>query len=245
MITPFLRALALVAIVGVSACASLPQISMPSLPGSTPAAPERASAREYVRAAVDQLNVGNESGARAELRAALEMQPGNSSARRLMEQIEGNPREMLGESARTYTVRSGETMSELAERFLGDPLLFYALARYNGLEAPNQLSAGQTLSIPRRAHTAATNASATTTSSAPSDRLASVATPSAPPPRPAGLDPARAGQLRLQGLQRLNTGDVNGAVGLLRQALALDNGNPANQRDLDRAVRMQTSLRAG
>jgi hypothetical protein len=64
------------------------------------------------------------------------------------------------------------------------------------------------------------------------------------PPRAAGIDPARAGQLRLQGLQRLNTGDVNGAVTLLRQALSLDEGNPAIQRDLDRAVRMQASLRS-
>jgi len=240
----FLRALALAGLVSVSACASLPQISMPSLPGSTPAAPERASAREYVRAAVEELNVGNENSARAELRAAMEMQPGNNAARRLMEQIEGDPREMLGESARTYTVRSGETMSELAGRFLGDPLLFYALARYNGLEAPNQLSAGQTLSIPRRASAGSTYASAATPSSAPTDRLGSAPTPAATP-RPPGSDPTRAGQLRLQGLQRLNTGDVNGAVGLLRQALALDSGNPAIQRDLDRALRMQTSLRAG
>ncbi|MBC7768469.1 MAG: hypothetical protein H7124_06760 [Phycisphaerales bacterium] len=48
----------------------------------------------------------------------------------------------------------------------------------------------------------------------------------------------------MQGLQRLNTGDVGGAVTLLRQALALDASNPAIQRDLDRAVRMQASLRS-
>jgi Flp pilus assembly protein TadD len=60
-----------------------------------------------------------------------------------------------------------------------------------------------------------------------------------------GIDPARANQLRLQGLQQLNTGNVESAISLLRQAQALDSENPAIQRDLDRALRLQAALGSG
>jgi|GEM_PF-2142095 len=233
----------------VTACASLPQmpdISMPSMSSVTGAAsaPDRGSAREHVRAAVEYLDAGQEQQARAELRAALELQPNSSAARGLMQQIESDPRTLLGQRARTYTVQQGETMSQLAERFLGDPMLFYALSRYNDLSAPNQVAAGQTLSIPQRAVVTAASSTPSLPLPSPGATAATPAPLPAPPPRVAGVDPTRAGQLRLQGLQRLNTGDVNGAVTLLRQALTLDEGNPAIQRDLDRAVRMQASLRS-
>lgn len=244
---PLQSLLALAAACAISACASLPNVAGLTHPGAPAEAavrvPER-TPREHVRAAVEQLDAGNERVARAELAAALETQPTNASARRLMEQIETDPRELLGARARPYTVRPGETMSELAQRYLGDPLLFYALSRYNGLAAPNQLSAGQTLQIPQRAGAsvvAIPPPGATTPATPP---VQEAAMPAAPPvaPQRRGIDPARAGQLRLQGLQRLNGGDVSGAVALLRQAQTLDADNPAIQRDLDRALRMQASL---
>jgi len=39
----------------------------------------------------------------------------------------------------------------LAQRFLGDPYSFYALARYNDIKVPRQLAAGQVLRIPGKA----------------------------------------------------------------------------------------------
>jgi hypothetical protein len=212
-----------------SACSHMPQLpSLPEMTGS--AQPERAP-RERVRLAIELLDRGEERRAEAELRAALEDQPDNATARRLLEQIDGDPRALLGEHARPYVVRHGETMSSLAERFLGDGLLFYALARYNGLQAPNQLEAGQSLMMPQR----------------PAAVVATAARrPSAPAPESAAqpVDSARASQLRLQALQHLNGGRVNSAVMLLRQAHALDAGNAAIQRDLERAERLQASMRA-
>jgi hypothetical protein len=153
-----------------------------------------------------------------------------------MEQLDSEPRALLGANARPYTVRPGETMSQIADRFLGDGLLFYALARYNDIEAPNQLAAGQTLMIPHRPGVAPQVAS--TRDAAPAETaVASAATVRS-------VDASRANQLRLQALQRLNTGQVDSAVALLRQAQSLDAGNPAIQRDLDRAVRLQASLRS-
>ncbi len=234
------RKIALTAALFAGACAHMPEMPSltASLPGMEPAAEPGLSPRDRVRRAVDLLGAGDERQARAELRAALEEQPSNSVARRLMDQIEREPADLLAGTPRAYTVRQGETMSVLAERFQGDALLFYALARYNQLEAANQLTAGQTLMIPRRP-----GVNVVATSSTPMEPLS--ATPPSTAASPAGLDPARANQLRLQGLQHLNAGQVERAVSLLRQAQALDEGNSAIQRDLDRALRLQASLRSG
>lgn len=217
----------------ISACAHLPVI-----PG---AAEEEASSspREHVRAAIEFLDAGDERQARAELRAALRDQPNNATAALLMEQLDTDPRQLLGANARPYVVRPGETMSQIAERHLGNGLLFYALARYNGMAAPNAVSAGQTLMVPRRTNAAA-SAPVEVPVTAPAPVQASSSAPNAGPPAANG----RANQMRLQGLQHLNAGQVDRAVVLLRQAQALEPANAAIQRDLDRAVRLQASLRA-
>lgn len=216
-----------------SACSHLPELpQMPRVGG--PEATPGLSPRERVRLAIEQLDRGEEALAEAELRAALDEQPDNSAARRLLQQITDDPQTLLTGTPRAYTVRQGDSMSALAERYLGDALMFYALSRYNDLDAPNQLSAGQRLTIPMRPGV---------TAPVPGGGA---------PPSTAALqlrsgDPERANQLRLQGLQQLNTGNVDGAITLLRQAQSLDQANPAIQRDLDRALRLQTALasRAG
>jgi hypothetical protein len=220
-----------------SACSHLPELpQMPRAGG--PQATPGLSPRERVRLAIEQLDRGEETLAEAELRAALDEQPDNSAARRLLQQITEDPQTLLTGTPRAYTVRQGDSMSALAERYLGDALMFYALARYNGLEAPNQLAAGQRLTIPMRP--------GVTVASAPAPGEGAPS-PSAPALQLRSGDPERANQLRLQGLQQLNTGNVDDAIALLRQAQSLDQGNPAIQRDLDRAVRLQTALasRAG
>jgi Tfp pilus assembly protein PilF len=211
------------------ACSHLPE--MPNITG--PEATAGLSPRDRVRLAVEMLDRGDEAHAEVELRAALEEQPNNSAARRLLQQVTDDPHTLLTGTPRAYTVRQGDSMSALAERYLGDALMFYALARYNDLDAPNQLSAGQRLMIPMRP-------GVTVASSSPSEGATPPAS-TAPIPLRTG-DSERANQLRLQGLQQLNTGDVDGAISLLRQAQSLDAGNAAIQRDLDRALRLQVAL---
>ncbi len=49
---------------------------------------------------------------------------------------------------RTYTVRSGDTLSAIAQRFYGDPNQYRRIAEANGLRSPYNLSLGQVLKIP-------------------------------------------------------------------------------------------------
>lgn len=228
-----LRALAVVfAVVASSACSHLPELPVMASEAATP----ETSPRDHVRAALDLLGQGDENRARTELRAALNAQPDNTLALRLIEQLDADPRTLLSGDPQPYVVRPGETMSEIAGRFLGDGLLFYPLARYNGIERPNQLAAGQTLMIPRPPGLVVRD-TATLDEAAPAE-------PPAPNAASRSSETARANQLRLQALQQLNTGQVDRAVALLRQAQTLDAENSAIQRDLDRAVRLQASLRS-
>jgi tetratricopeptide (TPR) repeat protein len=55
---------------------------------------------------------------------------------------------VLGSEYFDYTVRSGESLSLIAERYLGDPLEFYILARYNGIDNPSRLDVNQTIRVP-------------------------------------------------------------------------------------------------
>lgn len=174
--------------------------------------------------AIDLLTRGQPDQARAELNALILEQPANGTARKLLDQIDKDPRVLLGEINYAYKVKPGETMSVLAQRFLGDPLMFYALARYNGIAVPGALEVGQSLAIPGVPKKVAPKPAAPTTSAIPL------------------RNPARAAQLRSQGLEQLNRGAPDRAVALLRQALALDPSNALIQKDLDRAIRLQQTV---
>jgi Tfp pilus assembly protein PilF len=222
------------------ACASVPQ----ALQGGA-ALGSLHSAQDRVHGAIELLHRGEENRARSLLEAALRQEPGNVSARRLLEEIETDPVQQLGERSRAYVVRDTDTMTGLAERFVGDPLMFYALARYNHI-VPNDLATGQTIRVPdhgRPAQTAAHAPPAVTSN-------ASVAPPSATPPPAApaatttNAAAVRANRLRLRGLELLNAGDVDQAVAVLGQARALDANSSAIQNDLARAQRIQATLHA-
>jgi hypothetical protein len=229
-------AAAALAAIGASACSHMPDVGSVLSDVRSPAATPGLSPRERVRAAIELLGQGQELRAEAELDAALQAEPELGAARRLLDQINGDPSELLRGEARPYTVRQGETMSVLAERFQGDALLFYALARFNDLDAPDEVAEGQVLMIPRRP--GLRTASAELRADAPPPT-----TPSGAGLALRGVDPARANQLRLQALQQMNVGELDRAVALLRQAQTLDSENLMIQRDLDRATRLQASLR--
>lgn len=194
-------------------------------PGLSPA--------ERVAKSVALLGGGREAEAKAELQAALAIEPANPAARSLLNQIEQDPKALLGEKHYSYRMRQGETLSSLAGRLLDDRLMFYALARYNGIAVPEQTTVGQVLLIP-----------GTPKKPVPA-RKPSVAKapPSAPAAAVVARDPERAGQLRRSALEQLSLGQVARAEALLQQAKVLDPASAVIQRDLDRARRIQASVR--
>jgi hypothetical protein len=204
---------------------------------------EKADRIEHTREAIALLNAGEVAKGRAELMRALKAQPGDMIARSLLEQVDTDPRQLLGEEHYNYTVREGETFSILAQKYLGDPLLSYALARYNGLVPAAQLRPGQTILMPGKRKLPVPPARKPAPEAVHKPPAAAVPAP-AKPTQPAA-NPAQAARLRGQGLAALNAGAINKAVALLRQALALDPASPLIRNDLARALRIQRTLGGG
>jgi Tfp pilus assembly protein PilF len=214
------------AVLTLAGCAAAPKATSPSPPPAvTPLVSNTPADR--VNKAMELLLQAKPIEARAQLMSALKDQPSNDTARKLLNQIDNDPKVVLGIRAYAYKVRPGDTASGLASRFLGDPLMFYALARLNGIDPPSRALDGLTVMIPGEPKPVA---------KAPPKAAAAPAAPVAK------RDPARANQLRAQGLVQLNQGSINRAVGLLQQAVALDPGNPAITRDLERALRIQRTV---
>ena len=149
-----------------------------------PTGPVSAAAQQQAQkaalVAVDALESGHEEAARTELKRALGLDPQNKLALNLARQVINDPVEMLGRDSFAYTVRSSDTLSRIAGRFLGDLYAFYILARYNGIAVPKQVSTGQVLRIPGKAPAPGSNP-------APVDatpRTPPVPTPPKPPAPP-------------------------------------------------------------
>ena len=209
-----------------------------------PAAASRPPAASEIDAIVLLLDRGERDDARKRIRSALKRDPGNAELQVLSHSIERDPKELLGPESFPYTVGVGDTMIGLAERFLGNRLKAYQLSRYNGIDTPQSLAAGQVLRIPgepprievpRRAAVAPAPAQPRT--AAPKPRVA--ARPAAPV-----TDRAGAQRLRAAGLAALNGGAPGRAVVALRRAAALDPANPVVARDLARAERIAATVRA-
>ena len=97
------------------------------------------------------LETGNEEAAKRELQRALALDAQNALAQNLTRQIGTDPVTVYGRESFAYTVRSGETLSLLAERFMKDKYLFYALARYNDIKVPRLVASGQVIRVPGKA----------------------------------------------------------------------------------------------
>jgi len=212
-------------------------------PSATPQPVSAAPALETSDSVIALLNQGDEAAALQQIKAIQRRNPTDPSARVLEESIEKDPVELLGPKSFPYTVQPGDTMITLAERFLGNKVKFYQLARYNGVKIPATLAAGTVLRVPGTPPAppaAARPAAREPVSPKPSrGKAASGATAPVPAASAApAANPALARQLRGAGLAALNQGKVDRAVALLSRAAALDPANPLIARDLSRAQRI-------
>jgi hypothetical protein len=212
-------------------------------PAPRPTAPNL-NARDRTALIYDLLNRGDADQARAEVRRLQSDYPGNRAADDLLQQIDGDPKALLGTDSFAYAVQPGDTFPTLASRFLGAGSKFYALARYNGIAVPSTLQPGQTIMIPGRQRDPAPLRERRAVR--PPRQTGTVQSPAAtvaiPVPRGPRTDPGRAARLRRAGLEQMSAGSIGRAVQLLQRATTLDPANAAIAADLDRARRIQSTV---
>ena len=126
-----------------------PATAAPAVP-EVPPAEARPMAARLALQAVDQLQGGDDIGARATLEQALRLDPNNDLAKNLQSQINADAQRELGSTFFRYTVQPGESLSRLAQQYMGDRFRFWILAKYNDIPNPSRLSAGQVIKIPGR-----------------------------------------------------------------------------------------------
>lgn len=105
-------------------------------------------ARELEKQAIALLDRGQSELARTQLECAIKLKPDSSRAKILIEQLDADPVKYLGKRNYRYKVRSNDTLSKISQERLGSSLKFYILARYNGIDVPANLAAGQIIKIP-------------------------------------------------------------------------------------------------
>lgn len=184
---------------------------------------------------------GDEKQARQILEGILKRDPNNKGAKKFLDQLIVDPVALLGVEHYEYRVQSGDTMSSIAQTRLGDSSLFYALARYNGIDDPRKINAGQIIRIPGTKPVPKKSDAKATPSKSVGPASPKKTTDSTDQSRSAA-NPRRASQLRAQGLAALNRGAVSQAVNLLSQANRLDPTNQAIVADLNRARIIQRTV---
>lgn len=233
------RTLAMASAFAIAACSHGPQRA-PQSASAPIATPE-----SEIDAILQLLDQGEAGAAKKRINAALKRDPMNASVQVLRDSIDRDPKDLLGPTSFAYTARDGDTMSGLAQRFLGNRLKAYQLARYNGIDKPASLAAGQALRIPGEPPRIDPPKRPEPRPAPPPPPVKARPAPAKPAaPKAPAANPAAARQARAAGLAALNSGNVARAVGLLRRAAALDPANPAIARDLARAERIAATVKA-
>ncbi len=225
------------------------------LPPSPPPyeAPADLSAKDRLVRIIKLLEVGNAEHARIDLRAYLFQNSNSKIGQSLLEQIDKEPEALLGSGYYFYDVQANESLSQLAERFLGDRYKFWALARYNGITNPTKLTQGKKLKIPGTPKLPVTTGK--TLAGDDEEISRRLAEEQAEKKEPVKVEPSkplsiidsvRAMALRKIGLENLQRGKIDIAINLLKQAVDMALGTPSLaviQRDLARALRLQASVK--
>jgi hypothetical protein len=228
--------------VALGACGQQPR------PGVRPALVQQVGNEQQVEDVVAALKLGDVKRARKLLKSMAKRNPADRRVATLREGLDGDPAKLLGMMFFSYRVESGERLTTLSQRFLGDRLKFYLLARYNRLTV-DALQPGQLVRIPGYAPAPKPRFEPRPdpkpdTRSDPRPTSSSTARPTPATPASPAVDPPAAGILRGQALAALNRGAVANGVLMLRRARALDPANAAIKNDLARAERLLAAVRA-
>ena len=230
------RTVVLAAALALAGCASGPKPGAVSTP---------ANSAQSINAIAEHLNQGDVSAARKLIKSGLKQEPNNPSLALLRDSIARDPVELLGPQSFDYVVQPGDTLVSIAQRHLGNRLLTYQLARYNGIEKPTTLTAGQTLRIPG---TRQAPARRTATPAPRPHRRRPYRVRSLPNRRsrrpPPGVTPPPLASCGRRDWPRSTKGPPRARCSFLRRASALDPANSVIKADLARAERIEATVRS-
>ena len=111
-----------------------------AMPGLTPT--------ERLRRGLELLEDGDEATARAEIAMYMRESTNSRIGRSLMRQIDTPPEEYFPVEFREVILRKGQSLSNVAQTYLGGAVEFHALAKYNGIERPKRMFPGQIVKVP-------------------------------------------------------------------------------------------------
>jgi tetratricopeptide (TPR) repeat protein len=106
------------------------------------------SPRERLTKAINSLERGQSEIALVELEAYSQAVPNSSRAANLIRQINTAPEDYFPAEYFTVALKSGQSLSTLAKRYLGSAWEFYALAKYNGINNPSRVNIGTEIKVP-------------------------------------------------------------------------------------------------
>lgn len=134
--------------VGQDASAAAPQPHSISPASDADAAP---APLMDLKSIIRLIEAGQSNEALRALKTYLAKDPKNTVALSLQQQLTVNPVAFLGKPTGHYTVQAGDTLGGIAAKFLGNPLKFVILGRYNQINRVKDLRVGQVLKLPANA----------------------------------------------------------------------------------------------
>lgn len=140
----------LIATVLLGGCSLIKQSTEP--PPELEAVPEEVipeSPESRFDRAVELLRQGKAEEAAAELHGYLDLVPKSKPAKFLVSQIETPIAKLFPAKSFRIRVPKDGNLSSVAKTYLGNPLAFYGLARYNDIAVPADVHEGQWLRIPK------------------------------------------------------------------------------------------------
>ncbi len=213
-----------------------PKPAPPPEPQLTPAQAKQ-QAQKLTIDAIAQLQNGEVAAAQKMLEQAQTLDPANDLARKMQDQIKADPQKELGTVFFRYTVQRDDSLSKIAQTYMGDRFKFHILAKYNDIANPSKLAAGQVIKVPGRGPAAAAATAATAAPAAPAARAAEPADDAAKAAAIEAATPRNASMaLMQQGRDLQKAGNLEGAYDAFREAALRDPGNrdAALQRDATR-----------
>ncbi|MGQ8364613.1 LysM peptidoglycan-binding domain-containing protein [Glaciecola sp. 1036] len=113
-----------------------------------PIAEANLTPKQRMSKAVRSLENGESEVAEVELIEYQKSQPNSHRAANLLRQIRTPSRDYYPSDYFTLELKSGQSLSTLAKKYLGTPWDFYALAKYNQISNPSKIHIGAEVKIP-------------------------------------------------------------------------------------------------